>query len=599
MSYERSQNTEAGTAGAGSASEPELENQLRKAQADCAELLDANRRLRQAAHRKDDLLAICARDLRAPVDMLAAQTRLLLSGARGPLDEAQRKSLEAIERQGKRLLALSEDLAGLATLEAEPAAIERTATDMGTLCNEVADSLAPLVRERGGAIVRSIPPFPLSLPVDPAKLRRVLATLLSNALLASPRGGIIDLTLEPHSNGVRIRIEGSGPPEPAEDAPLLAQRLRASREPHPHAGTELGLAICRELVQLHGGELAVASTTAGGPVFTLALPATSAEPTPLPGALQPGGLRKARILVVDDEDDIRDALVQLLEGTYRIATAKDGREAVRLALEDPPELVLMDLVMPHMDGFGAIEALRADPVTSDIPVILISARGDDLTRVKGLDLGAVDFLRKPFSERELKARIERTLRMTQRQTQLRELAQTDTLTGLANLRAFRTRLEEEAKRARRYLTPLTCVMADMDNLKPLNDQLGHAAGDRAIAAVADVMRTDLRETDFCARYGGDEFVVLLPHTTAAEGRVFAERVRARLRLTAVEAAARKVPLSVSFGVSQLDPDAGEEAADALVLRADEALYAAKRAGRGLVAVYGEPVRDPTAPAGIG
>ncbi len=590
---ERSQNTEADTPEGSGAPRSGLEEQLRKALADEAELLDANRRLREAANRKDALLAICARDLRAPVDMLAAQTRLLLSGARAPIDEEQRKSLEAIERQAKRLLALSEDLAGLTALEAEPAAVERTATDLSALCNEVADTLAPLMRERGGAIVRAIPPFPLTLPVDRLKLRRALATLLSNVVLTSRRGAIIDLTLEPRAGGAAIRVEGVGSPDPAEDSPLLAQALRATREVRTDAGTELGLAICREIVELYGGDLSAASTPSGGPAFTLTLPGAGSDPVPLPDAAsQEGKLGTARIMVVDDEDDIREALVQLLEGTYQVTSARDGSEAVRLALEDPPELVVMDLVMPRMDGFGAIEALRADSTTADVPVILISARGDDLTRVKGLDLGAVDFLQKPFSERELKARIERTLRMTRRQTQLRELAQTDTLTGLANLRAFRARLEEEAKRARRYRTPLTCVMADMDNLKPLNDQLGHAAGDRAIAAVADVMRTDLRETDFCARYGGDEFIVLLPHTTAAEGRVFAERVIARLRQTAIEAGGHKLPLSVSFGVSQLDSDTGTEAADALVLRADEALYTAKRSGRGRVAVYGEPVGNP-------
>jgi len=140
------------------------------------------------------------------------------------------------------------------------------------------------------------------------------------------------------------------------------------------------------------------------------------------------------------------------------------------------------------------------------------------------------------------------------------------------------------KRARRYLTPLTCVMADMDHLKPVNDELGHAAGDRAIAAVAAVIRTELRETDFGARYGGDEFVLLLPHTTADDGRVLAERVCARLRETRFELSGRTLPLGASFGVACLSEDAGEGSAEALMSAADAALYRAKRAGRGRVAV---------------
>src|SRR6266568_1726453 len=224
---------------------------------------------------------------------------------------------------------------------------------------------------------------------------------------------------------------------------------------------------------------------------------------------------------------------------------------------------------------GSRRALRGDPSTEDVPVILISARGDDFTRSRSLDLGAVDFLQKPFSGRELKARIERTLRLTRRETQLQALARTDPLTGLANIRAFRARLADEVKRARRYRTSLACVMVDLDNLKPINDQLGHVAGDAAIEAVVEVIRRELRETDFAARYGGDEFVILLPHTSAGEARVLAERVQVRLRDAGPEVEGRPVPLTASFGIA--------------------ALYAAKRAGRARVVSHPTADDQPAAP----
>jgi two-component system cell cycle response regulator len=234
--------------------------------------------------------------------------------------------------------------------------------------------------------------------------------------------------------------------------------------------------------------------------------------------------------------------------------------------------------------------------TAEVPVILLSGQADDATRVRALDLGAADFIQKPISLGELRARIERTLRHTRRQTHLRTLAQTDVLTGLANLRAFRGRLDDEVRRARRYGTALTCIMADMDHLKPVNDAFGHAAGDRAIAAVADVLRSQLRATDLGARYGGDEFVLLLPHTGATDGRILAERLCARLATAELPVGERKVSLRTSFGVAELGPEDGDDSGVDLVRRADEALYDAKRSGRGRVEVRtGAQPEPPPAP----
>ncbi len=270
---------------------------------------------------------------------------------------------------------------------------------------------------------------------------------------------------------------------------------------------------------------------------------------------------------------------------HEVLVAADGRAAVEMALVARPDLVLMDLYMPRMDGLAALEALRADPITASVPVILISGRGDDLTRSRSLDLGAVDFLQKPFSARELKARIDRTLRLTRRTSQLEQMARTDALTGLANLRALRSRLDEEVGRALRYRTRLACAMVDMDHLKPINDELGHAAGDLAIATVAEVIRRELRETDFGARYGGDEFVLLLPHTSSEEACIFAERVVERLREADVKVGGRRLSLSASFGIASLTDEPLEDPGQTLIRRADAALYRAKRSGRGLVETH--------------
>jgi two-component system cell cycle response regulator len=402
------------------------------------------------------------------------------------------------------------------------------------------------------------------------------------------------------------------------EPPELARRLR---EALPAAITELAESNRRlretahrrdALVTTGAAELRAAAAmleggaTPGGAECTAEAIRLRRVAADLDAAVQPSPELRARkrrppdarprLLVADDEPDAREALVEVLSPEYEVLLAEDGQQAVELARAEHPDVVLLDVNMPRLDGFQALERLRTDPATTHIPLIFVSGRNDDSVKVRSLDLGAVDYLQKPFSERELRARVERTLRLVRSQTALRELAQTDALTGLANLRAFRLRVDEEVKRARRYHTPLTCVMADMDQLKPVNDELGHAAGDRAIAAVAAVIREELRETDFGARYGGDEFVVLLPHTSAEEGRVFAERVCARLREAQLDVAGRRVPVGASFGVAPL-PDAApaEDDAEALVRAADAALYVAKRAGRGQVSVGGaEPSRDPDA-----
>lgn len=570
--------------GTGGGPTPEqLAQGLARAQADCLELLESNRRLRAAGHRKDYLLALCAHDLRQPLDVLMGQARVLLSGARGALAEPQRKSVEAIQRQGRRLLDLADDLAGLETLTLGRPGAEREPVELGALCREVADAAAPALRDAGASLARALPDRPLVLRLEAEKLRRALVQLLSHAIPLATGNRRLELSLEPVPEGARISLALGN----------TAGWPRAARL-GPGTDSELGLAISRELVELNGGSLEI-EFVGRSQRFVVTLPgarqaARGAEPAPR----QPG---RPRLLVVDDDDDQRESLAELLELDYQVASAGGGEEGVRLASADPPDLVLMDLVMPHMDGFAALEALHGDRRTAEVPVIFLSARSDDATRVKGLDLGAVDFLAKPFSERELRARIERTLRLSRRQTQLHQLAETDTLTGLANLRAFRARLEDEVRRAQRYGMPLTCIMSDVDRLKSVNDDLGHAAGDRVIAVTADVVRAEMRETDFAARYGGDEFVMLLPHTTVAEGGVLAQRVSDRLGATALEVAGRHLVLAASFGVAELEPGEADEAADDLVRRADEALYAAKRAGRNRVAVASPTPPGAGAPSG--
>lgn len=206
-----------------------------------------------------------------------------------------------------------------------------------------------------------------------------------------------------------------------------------------------------------------------------------------------------------------------------------------------------------------------------------------------LELGLDEVLSRSMSAREVRARVRRCLRLAQKQRALLALAQTDGLTGLANYRALRARAEEEHKRATRYGYPLAAVMLDLDRLKELNDRLGHEIGNRAIQTFANYLRANLRDVDFAARFGGDEFVVLLPHQSAQEARVFAERLRvglAQLRVRDAEGRELPISLTLSAGIADHLAQDGMRDPEALLTAADRALYVAKQTGRNRISTEG-------------
>jgi two-component system cell cycle response regulator len=527
-------------------------------------------------------LSAIARDLRELAGAIRRTARVLRSGP-ATLPEPSLQALAALNREARQVLALAGGIEQLEALPAGTGQLDLQPIDLRAPVERALERWSARARSRGVALLQDLPASAVEVLAHPERIEQTIDGLISCALTATPRGGRMSVAVEAAREAARVVVQ-------RDVRPSRARRRRPERLDR----LSLGLAVSGALAEALGGTLEM-SRSARSETLLLTLPSSgaleAAAPHPPP---EPG--RRSRLVVADDDPDTREALSEVLADDYEVVLAADGREACALAAAARPDLVLMDLYMPQLDGLAALETLREDARTADVPVIFISGRGDELTRSRSLDSGAVDFLQKPFSPRELKARIERTLRLTRRETQLQELARTDPLTGLSNLRAFRSRLEEEVKRARRYGTPLSCVMVDMDRLKPINDEMGHAAGDAAIAAVAEVMRRELRETDFGARYGGDEFVLLLPHTSGAEARVFAERVAARLRESDLRLGERRIPLSASFGIASLHDGYPEETEENLVQRADEALYAAKRAGRGCVAEHAGMEATPVGPA---
>ncbi|MGH7966150.1 MAG: GGDEF domain-containing response regulator [Candidatus Binatia bacterium] len=299
------------------------------------------------------------------------------------------------------------------------------------------------------------------------------------------------------------------------------------------------------------------------------------------------------VLVVEDDQDLREIMVRMVKGMgHNVSTAATGEEAVRRLREHLPDIVLLDLMMPQMDGFEFCRFVQADDTLRDLHIIIASAKNALEDKVKGLELGATDYLTKPFRLPELRARIgagERIVRsrqaLKQQQTRLERMAWEDELTGLSNRRYFEQRAQEECLRARRYDRPLSLVLADLDHFKDVNDHYGHAYGDLVLKEVSHVLRQYCRSSDVVARYGGEEFAMLLPETTFAEALSVAERLRRAVKALSFPHPSGAFQATMSFGVTCLTSERRQQSLAQLCEEADQALYAAKQKGRDRVEAF--------------
>ncbi|MCE4554892.1 diguanylate cyclase [Pelomonas cellulosilytica] len=304
------------------------------------------------------------------------------------------------------------------------------------------------------------------------------------------------------------------------------------------------------------------------------------EHTPLqPGQSAPG--RRPRLLVVDDQPANIQALHRVFAADCQVLMATHGARALQLCRERQPDVVLLDVQMPGMDGHELCAELKADPLLRAIAVIFVTSQDRPEDETRALDAGAADFITKPFNPTVVRARVRTQLTLKAQSDLLRTLAFVDGLTGVYNRRHFDERFLAESGRAQRTRSPLGVALADVDHFKHYNDALGHLAGDDCLRRVAGTLRACLRRpTDLLARYGGEEFVCLLPDTDLAGAIGVAQLMEERVRSLALPHPGVGGCVTISLGVS-----AGCQA-DGLVEAADKALYIAKAAGRGRVSWVG-------------
>lgn len=308
--------------------------------------------------------------------------------------------------------------------------------------------------------------------------------------------------------------------------------------------------------------------------------------------------RRERILIVDDEATNRYFLETALSREYETVLACDGFEAVTLMREKRPDLILLDVMMPGLSGFDLCRMIKSEEPFSEIPVIFLTALDSVEAETEGLEAGGIDFLQKPVNPLLLKLRIGNHLELNRRNRLIREqmalliiqkeeleraydkisqIATIDELTGLRNRRFFNSSLTAAISMARRHGQPLSVILADLDHFKLVNDNFGHHAGDAVLAAFGRVLRDTVRAEDIVARWGGEEFIILLQNSDAPSAVLLAER----LRVACEDISLEMHGVTVSFGVTELKERDDDES---FLARADRAMYRAKREGRNRVAV---------------
>ncbi|MDY0269586.1 diguanylate cyclase [Trichloromonas sp.] len=297
------------------------------------------------------------------------------------------------------------------------------------------------------------------------------------------------------------------------------------------------------------------------------------------------------VLIIDDSPGARHQIIDglktadLFQVYHEAGSVVDG---FKIALSDPLDVILCDLDMPDMDGFKFLSMIKTRKELQDIPVILVTGVNDQESKIHGLERGASDYLTKPYDPAELIARVKVQLKIKTLQDSLKksnqalmELSNTDPLTHLSNRRYLMKTLEKELQRCERSQKSMALIMVDVDHFKPVNDTYGHQQGDVILKTLADQMKAHLRDYDLAARFGGEEFALVLPETTLSEAEQVAERLRIAISELRIPANHNEIRLTISLGVATY-PHPKVRTVDNLILEADRALYNAKEKGRNRV-----------------
>lgn len=299
-----------------------------------------------------------------------------------------------------------------------------------------------------------------------------------------------------------------------------------------------------------------------------------------------------RVLIIDDDDEFLTMIKLLLSlNNFEVDTANSGMEGLSKIENSNYDIVLLDVMMPHMSGFEVLKKIRRNEKLIDLPIIMLTAKSEKEDVLEGISIGANDYITKPFETEILIAKMKGFIKIKELQEEIKQkniiletLAITDGLTGAYNHRYFYKRLNEEFDRAKRYGTPLSVIMIDIDFFKKINDVYGHLVGDSVLIDLSKLLKQNIRKHDIFARYGGEEFAIILPHTNFEGANKEAERLRRAVENHKFNHINTEGEITISLGFATY-PDINVDKPEDLVKLADSALYEAKNSGRNNVKFY--------------
>jgi len=577
---------------------------------------------------KDEFIANISHELRTPINGIIGLSESLIGGVTGKLPSKTVKNLEMIASSGRRLASLINDILDFSKVKNQDIALQVKSVEIKPVVEVVLTVVSSTVNNKDLEIKNEIPDNLPHVYVDENRFQQILYNLIGNAVKFT-QDGYVKINAVKKDKNVQFCVEDTGvgiPEDKFEDIFKSFEQVDASTS-REFGGTGLGLSITKRLIELHGGSIWLESEVGKGSKFYFTLPVAPEKPPKTKdkivaetankdiqeeskeetaaataannkthydtgGDIYTNGLQKERsnvnILVVDDERVNVEVLTNHLEiQNYNVDTASNGIEALEKTEKADYDLVLLDIMLPKISGYEVCKQIRKNKSSHELPVLMLTAKNQPHDIAYGLDIGANDYLTKPFEKAELMARVRTLVSLKHAVTQsienaaklgeAKKLADIDGLTGLNNRRHLFELTETVFEKTKKENRSFSLLMVDIDHFKNFNDTYGHDTGDKILKIIADTIFNLIRRMDIVGRYGGEEFLVALTDADNKTANLAAERIRKTVEAQVLESKQfGDLKFTVSIGIATRE---GEESVEEMVKKADKNLYKAKANGR--------------------